>query len=494
MTSFTQHSQRSAQHSSIAIIGSGFSGTMVAVHLLRQASFPLTIYLIEANPAQFARGVAYSTDSACHLLNVPAANMSAFPKDPVHFLRWAKKKEAKGELNVPWQTESNTVTATSFLPRGAYGDYLVELLDNAEHNAVANGVYLERKIDKAVALRIEPKSVMIGLLNGEHLRVQKVVLALGNFPPGDPVIENPVFYQSPRYFSNPWQRGVLQALLKTTSCVLIGSGLTMVDWAITLSNAGYQGVIHTVSRRGVWPQEHKPHKPLAFSLDVHAKSPSVRAWLHEIRRYIRESDCDWRSVIDALRPSIGILWTSLSLVERRRFLRHVRVYWDNHRHRLPPVVAERLNELVRSGQLQKHTGRIFSYQETEQGVEVLIKQRGLATATTLSVSAVVNCSGAESNYRKLNNLFVTCLLSQQSIEPDPLALGLNVGSDGALIYSDGTHSECLYTLGPPQKGMLWETIAVPEIRVQAEQLANTLLTHLPNLTSTVEPLSQLETV
>jgi len=162
MTTLTHHSPISGNHLSIAIIGSGFSGTMVAVQLLRQARLPLTIYLIEANPAQFARGVAYSTDSACHLLNVPAANMSAFPDDPVHFLRWAKKKEAS-ELTAPWLTEINDINGTSFLPRRAYGDYLVELLNKTAQQAALLGVCLERKIAKAIELRIEPKGVMIGV-------------------------------------------------------------------------------------------------------------------------------------------------------------------------------------------------------------------------------------------------------------------------------------------------------------------------------------------
>jgi uncharacterized NAD(P)/FAD-binding protein YdhS len=70
------------------------------------------------------------------------------------------------------------------------------------------------------------------------------------------------------------------------------------------------------------------------------------------------------------------------------------------------------------------------------------------------------------------------LLSQQIIHPDALALGLDVGSDGALINYDGNISNCLFTLGPPQKGVFWETIAVPEIREQAEYLAKSLLASL----------------
>jgi uncharacterized NAD(P)/FAD-binding protein YdhS len=463
----------SDQSNRIAVIGSGFSGTMLAVQLLRKARIPLTIYLVEANPRQFARGLAYSTDSDCHLLNVPAANMSAFPDDPGHFLRWARTRE-KHLLNAPWVTE---ITGSTFLPRRAYGSYLFELLDKTERNA-ASGVCLEKKFDKATGLRIGPQGVTISLLSGECLQVQKAILAIGNFPPCDPVVDNPGFYQNPRYYGNPWKPDVLQALLKTEACLLVGSGLTMVDWAVTLGQSGYRGTIHAVSRRGLWPQVHRPSSPLAFSIDPQAPPPSVRAWLHEMRRHIRVSGCDWRSAVDALRPDTPLLWASLPPAERRRFLRHVRIYWDCHRHRLAPIVAERLKILLKSGQLQRHTGRILEYRQSGQGVDVSVRQRGQNRVATLSVDAVVNCSGSESNYRKLGSPLIGDLLGQQLIHPDPLALGLDVGPDGALLHRDGTASDCLYTLGPPQKGILWETIAVPEIREQAEQLAKTLLSGL----------------
>lgn len=457
----------------IAVIGAGFSGTLVAVQLLRQAACPLTVYLIEPNLRQFGRGLAYSTDQDCHLLNAPAANMSAFPGDPEHFLRWARTRE-KSLLNAPWVTE---VSGGTFLPRRAYGDYLFELLDKTERSAAA-GVRLEKKFVQAVDLRPGARSLTIGLRDGEQLKVQKAVLAVGNFPPRDPAVGSPDFYQSSRYYGNPWRPEALHSVLKTESCLLIGSGLTMVDWSVALDKAGYMGAIHVISRRGLWPLAHSPATPVSFRIDPDAAAPSVRRWLHELRRYIRVSACDWRAVVDALRPHTPALWASLPPAERRRFLRHARIYWDCHRHRLAPVVAERLDELLASGQLQRHTGRICEYRQTANAVDVIIRRRGQTGRHALRVDAVVNCSGSDSNYQDLESPLVGGLLEQQLIHPDPLALGLDVEANGALVHRDGTVSDCLFTLGPPQKGAFWETIAVPEIRVQAKQLAKTLLSSL----------------
>ncbi len=456
----------------IAIIGAGFSGTMAAAQLLRQADRPLTIHLLERAAERFGRGVAYSTSAACHLLNVPAGNMSAYPEDSDHFLRWAGT-QASSLIDPPWVT---AVAPESFLPRRAYGAYLRQLLDDAERQA-GQGVRLERVMQEAVGLDPESAGVRLRMAGGGTLVVDRVVLALGNFRPGNPAIANPSFYDGPHYHGDPWAPDLPQKVLRTQSCLLIGSGLTMVDWAIALSQVQYRGLIHAVSRRGLWPQPHARFAGVAFSLRTAGAVPRVRDWLHQIRRFIRTGRCDWRAVIDALRPSNQALWQSLSHPERRRFLSHLRPYWDCHRHRIAPVISARLNALIESGQLVRHVGRIRELRDEGVDVEVVIRERGNAATSLFRVGAVLNCSGSESDYRKLDSPLVQDLLARGLARPDPLRLGLDVDGDGALIGRHGVSSETLYTLGPPQKGILWETTAVPEIRVQAERLAASLLSH-----------------
>ena len=58
---------------------------------------------------------------------------------------------------------------------------------------------------------------------------------------------------------------------------------------------------------------------------------------------------------------------------------------------------------------------------------------------------------------------------------DPLRLGLDALPDGRLVGRDGQASSLLFTLGPPLRGVLWESTAIPEIRVQAAALARTWL-------------------
>lgn len=454
----------------IAIIGSGFSGSLVAAHLLKRGQRPLEITLFEKFPHQFGRGVAYGTTLDCHLLNVPAGNMSAFPDDPGHFLRWAQGKQ-DWIIDPPWVTE---VGPGSFLPRRCYGDYINELLNEAELKAAA-GVRLIRTSVKVSGALATQEGVLLQTADGAQLMADRVVLALGNFPPGDPYVAQPDFYESSRYHGNPWEPGLLVRVLETRSCLLIGGGLTMVDWVVALQQAGYQGRMHAISRRGLWPQAHASATPTAFSLDHESGVPSVRAWLRALRRHIRETGCDWRAAIDALRPVNQALWSRLPLAEKRRFLRHLRPWWDCHRHRLSPVIAGKLQQAFDSGQLTRHVGRILEYRDRADAVEVVIRPRGVDQPYEIEAEVVLNCSGSESDYRQLGSPLIKSLLDQGLIRPDALRLGLEVARDGALIQQDGEPSNWLFSLGPPEKGMLWETTAVPEIRGQAAALAERLL-------------------
>ena len=455
---------------SIVIVGAGFSGTLVAAQLLRQARSPLIITLVERDPARFNRGVAYGTHQRCHLLNVPAGKMSAYPDDPDHFLRWAQLHQSQ-LLNPPWVTR---IDAGTFIPRRFYGDYLHDVLNEAEALAQPD-VRLYRLVDKALRLQEKANGIQVSLESGLQVQADRVVFAAGNFPPGNPRLADPGFYDSPRYHGNPWATAVISDLLHTKACLLVGSGLTMVDWVMALRDANYGGTIHVVSRRGLWPQAHAAILPWEGELKL-GDTPSVLALLRVVRRAIRDTGADWRVVIDSLRPRVQGIWQGFSVKDRRRFLRHLRPYWDCHRHRLAPVIAQQLQLEQDAGRLYRHVGRVLAYQEGEGGtVKVTLQRRGQSDLENFHVNAVLNCSGSESDYRNLESPFVRTLLDDGLIRPDALSLGLDATPQGAVINHQGQPSAWFHTLGPPLKGILWETTAVPEIRVQALNLAMFLL-------------------
>ncbi|WP_306287180.1 FAD/NAD(P)-binding protein [Pseudomonas sp. MD195_PC81_125] len=155
----------------LVIIGAGFSGAVTAAQFLRRSPADVRVVLINRS-GTMARGLAYGTNSSLHLLNVPAGNMSADVDDPEHFLRYCQAKDP-------------AYTASSFVPRKIYGEYLTSVLDDAERHC-ASGVKLERIVAEVRSLQPRKTGAVVELANGQHIDAHQVVLAFGNFSPLDP--------------------------------------------------------------------------------------------------------------------------------------------------------------------------------------------------------------------------------------------------------------------------------------------------------------------
>ncbi|WP_341532059.1 FAD/NAD(P)-binding protein (plasmid) [Nostoc sp. UHCC 0302] len=457
----------------IAIVGGGFSGSLVATHLLKTASQPLTIKLIERSE-QIGKGIAYSTDTNCHLLNVSAGNMSAFAHDPGHLLRWLQHN--RDELTAFFSEEVN---ASTFIPRKVYGLYIQSVLAEAEATAPSD-VRLERLTDEVVGVQPEEKGAMISLRSGRCFAADKVVLALGNSPSVPPAIQNA--NNNDDYLRNAWSADALAELDADAPVLLIGTGLTMVDMVLSLSDRQHRGKIYAVSRRGLFPLKHQAAQPYPCFLTLENSPKSVRSWLRRLRAEVEVAATqgyDWRAVIDSLRPMNQKIWQKLPTEEQQRFLRHLTPYWDVHRHRIAPKVADVVTQMLDSGQLTIAAGRIREYQALPDGVAVTVCQRKSQTNNILHVQRVVNCTGVAADYRRSPHPLITDLRSQKLIRPNAIGLGLDTDTHGALYAVDGNVSMLLYTLGTPRKGDLWETIAVPELRGQAQELSKALLQSLP---------------
>ena len=460
----------------IAIIGGGFSGSMVATHLLQTATCPLNIKLIERN-SLVGRGVAYGTYSPYHLLNVPAGEISAFPNNPDHFLHWVQRQNYTIGNFV-----TTEVTANTFVPRQIYGAYVQATLDEAETTA-PDYVCLERINDEAIAIEPGTTGASVYLNSGQIIQADRIVLPLGNFPPTDPPLKERSFYKSSRYKSNAYSAEATCDLDPDDPVLLIGSGLTMVDLTLTLSQQGHRGKIYVVSRRGLLPHAHKEIAPILSFVSTDTAPKTIRALMRLVRQQVQTKATqgqDWRAVIKSLRPVTQDLWQALTLSEQQRFLRHVRPYWDIHRHRIAPLVAEVVDKLLSSGQLVVHAARIQAYHEDSHGVDVTLRARYTTDDIVLRVSRAINCTGPTSNYEKLEHPLVNNLRSQGLLCAHALKMGISTAANGALKDARGAASEALYTLGPTRLGDLWETIGVPDIREQAMALAIELLSGLEN--------------
>jgi uncharacterized NAD(P)/FAD-binding protein YdhS len=272
---------------------------------------------------------------------------------------------------------------------------------------------------------------------------------------------------------------VLTGLQPEDALLLIGSSLTMVDLAGSLVAQGHRGKIYVVSRHGLLPQPFDVNTPLYRPFHI---PPHISLSALEVFRFIRNeirtaiaAGYTWRSVLDAMRDEIPTIWQAFSLQEKKRFLRHIRPYWEVHRHRMPASSAILLDALKAQGQLEIIAASILDMQEEEQFARVTIK-RSIDTAPySIQVNRVINCTGPLADYSKIKLPLIQQMLADGLLTPDALRLGLETTSDGTLIGQDNSVVNGLFTLGPPRKGMSYESTALREIRQQAVELSDKLL-------------------
>ncbi len=455
-----------ADGTTIAVIGAGFSGTLLALHLLRRCPATTRVLLIERGPRHGA-GLAYGTLNPAHLLNVPAAKMSAFPDRPLHFLQWLQQRPAA-------DTGGEAPGPGTFAPRALYGAYLRSLLyDALQDPAQRNRLVLVR--DEVTGLELDAPTTCLRCAHGQPVQADLVVLATGNLPPCPIPVGDGSFFTTRFYRHDPWASDALADLAADAPVLLLGTGLSMVDATIALLEQGHRGPIQTVSRRGLLPYRHvsvPPPPPVAATYPTR-----LTALTRHIRGQARSAAAagsDWRAVVDAIRPFTADLWQALSVAERNRFLRHLRPWWDIHRHRMAGAIADRIDAARASGQLRVHAGRLQAFAIEQDTVLATIRPRGGGAPVTLSASRVINCTGPGIECGRLTDPLLLTLLRDGAVRPDPLGLGLDVALSGAVRAADGSLSRRVFAIGPLTRAAFWEMTAVPDIRGQCETLAQRL--------------------
>jgi len=447
----------------IAVVGGGASGTLTAVQLLRQAAMrelPLRITLIDA-AGRHGLGQAYSTSCPDHLLNAMAGQMSALPDDHDHLIRWAAASGAVDGL----------VTKTTFLPRQVYGQYLRDTLAAAEQLASSRS-RLTRISAEVVAIRPNRTGPALRLfLSVGHLDADVVVLATGNAPAQLP-FDAP---RTSRIITDPWRPGGLTGADDGSPVVIVGTGLTMLDLAVAITGASPRTTIHAVSRHGLLPRPHSgssPAAPKPMWLPVVARSTGqvrLRELMWQVRSVIAANPASWQTVMESLRPIVPGLWRRMPTGDKRLFLRHVARYWEVHRHLVPPPTASRIAELRCTGRLSVHHGRVVRVTEDGNRLRVLLDTG--SEAIELTAGWLINATGAGTDIAVAASPLLRDLFTTGLARPDPLGLGIDASAQGAVLDTTGLPSDVLYTLGPPLRGLWYETTAIPEIREQAAALA-----------------------
>lgn len=464
----------------IAVVGGGFSGSVCAAQILRQANATgrhVRVLLIERQ-GTIGEGLAYSTRELCHLLNVPAGRMSAWPDQPSDFLDWAKKRD-------------ENVKPGDFLPRQWYGEYVRERLAETAKKSLGVAEY-SVMFDEVRRLARHPSGGwMVNFARNSATHVDGVVLAIGHRPPHDTIGR---LWSGPRsrFISDPWRQFATSPVAPDQNVVVIGAGLTAIDAVLSLSQEPRTGVITLISRRGLVPQAHNPAgvtpldlKPLVAELTGSGNNGSGKLTARKLtkslvalaRKTVKEGG-DWRAVVDGVRPHTATLWQAMPACEREKFLYRVRPYWEIFRHRMAPGVAEAFDKLVKAGKVKIIAGAIASAQADDEMVRLYVRERGDDRMMELRTDWVVNCTGPTASNSAEANPAVGSLLVHGWVHRDELSLGLQTTHEGNAIDSKGATAPDLLIIGTLRKPMTWESTAVPELRQQAALAAEKVLDHV----------------
>jgi uncharacterized NAD(P)/FAD-binding protein YdhS len=454
----------------VAIIGGGASGTLTAAHLLRCATaggLRLHIALIDQH-GRHGQGVAYSTTHHDHLLNVMAGQMTALPDDPGHLVSWANAAGSDG-----FPAGSPRVTDTTFIPRSVYGRYLRDVLAATERQA-RPACRLTRITDEVVAIRrSEGNPALRVALAGSHLDADVAVLATGYSPAALPFDVPP----SGRVIADPWLPGALAGPLDSAagrSVVIVGTGLTMLDLAVAITAARPDVIVHAVSRHGLLPRTHQGIQPRvrqpawlpAMAMGTGPVQLAELMW--HMRADIAASGARWHDVMCSLRPFVPELWQRLTVADKQLFLRRLARYWEVHRHLAPPPTASRVTALRLAGRLKVHRGQA---RVVTSGRRLTIGVEAARNAVELNADWLINGTGPAPDITTAASPLLRSLFRDGLARPDPLRLGIDAMPDGSVLDAAGSPSSALFTLGPPLRGLWYETTAIPEIRVQAAALA-----------------------
>jgi uncharacterized NAD(P)/FAD-binding protein YdhS len=434
----------------VVVIGAGFSGVAAAAALVSRKNAP-RVTLIERD--KFGGGLAYGTKDPAHLLNVRASNMSAYADKPHDFAHWLEAKTRAGP--------------TAFASRARYGAYVQDVLKRAQRRAMFGGG-LKRVRGEAVSLSAGSGWWHVKLASGKEIEANSVVLALGNQQSSTPR----VFDEANVPVINPWDAKALNGIGRG-DVLLLGAGLTMIDVALSLSSRSKTQTIYALSRRGQIPRLHldPPRPPPQGAPQLPANLSDA---LHEFRREVRamaERGEPWQLAVDRMRAATPALWRALPLETQQRFLRHLRVWWDVHRHRTAPEVAERAQALQRDVKLRVLAGEIVSAEKKGRAFELYHRQRGSMVRHRLEVAAIVNCTGSNADLSRSTDPLIAQMLADGIARAHPNGLGLDLDADGRVLDARGQVQGSVHAIGPITQGAFWESTAVPEIRARAAAIA-----------------------
>ena len=450
----------------VAIVGAGFAGIACASALVRRNP-ALNIVLLDP-AAQLPAGLPFAGARPEHLLNVRADQMSLDSAQPLHFCDYLGKHDRAqyGDLG-------SVAIGEVFAPRALYCDYVRAVFKQAQHDAAAAGGQVKQvRVQVGEITRVNQHYLIFGKPGDDdaddvvQIGAPHVILALG-------AGEYKSMIKHPLWHVGPWRLNELPAHTPGDTALIIGSGLTGIDSAQTLHRLGWRGAIKMLSPNARLPAANFERAlaiwQLAPDFVQHCQTP--RQFLQALRAELaraRAVGIDWRAVLNALRSITTEIFLAWTPRQRTSVLRRAGSLWGMHRHRMPPSVAALIHALQFSGKLSLVSGRFIDVTVcTASALQVRVSAGvGGGAESTQDYALVIDARGP--NYRTADWPVVTKLINAGLLKASLTGFGL-------LVDVDGRAGQQIYALGVLTYGERLETMAVPEIRQQAERIAELII-------------------
>lgn len=443
-------------------MGGGASATLLLAQLSIQlhalSTNPINIYIVD-NSQAFTVGIAYSIEHPSFVLNVAANRMGAFPDKPEDFYQWLIDYPALWR-NLHADFKTIEFQSTDFVPRMIYGAYLRWVFDQAIARSHSKNISTHRVVARVTKINPINNSKRLQVIIGsdEVLIADTVIFATGN------AHQNHQHLVGTHIFSSPYCNHFLrQDWSNTKDVIVLGSGLSMVDAIQYITQQGYQGKFHLLSRHGLIPLPHLSDHHAKEAPDFLARNlTTAKKIIKNIRNQIStntQNSINWQASINALRPHTNRLWLSLTDPERKK-LRRFLPWWNVVRHRIPVDAYEALKKLQQTGRLTITKGDV---KKAESDGEYFLLQLNNKTLFIKAEKMVV-CSGYQYESEYLSNFLGKLLKPQDQLQKDLMNCDFKISN---------THP--IYAVGPCLAGVLFETTSIHDIRQQALHIAEAKL-------------------
>jgi uncharacterized NAD(P)/FAD-binding protein YdhS len=452
----------------IAVIGGGFTGLAFVIHVIRAsqqapdgvAAPRLQFDLVERS-AELGRGMAYSTRDPLHRINVPSDRMSLFGDDPTHATRWLIEHDSLD----PGSTDQS---GAHYVSREHYGAYILATLSDMLA-AAGDRVKLTHWQANATAIRPRSTGYEVPLDTGEVLVAERVALCIGHAPPAPPCRISEAALRDPGLIVNPWALRAFDSIPSDASVLIVGTGLTMADCAVSLLARDHRGPITAISRRGLLAQPHGIFSDAADFLDEAPPPQTARRLLRMLRDRIArdENRIGWQPAVDALRFDLRRIWAALPQQEKHRVIQRLLPFWDVHRFRVAPQVHAALQEAIDSKRIAIETLGIAGIERTDEGLLATLRQAGGKTEQR-TFDRIVFCTGPARNIAA--NPLIRSLLDTAQARLDETGTGIDVDLHSQIRDHDGALAPGLFAFGPITRGTFGEMTGAPDIARHLENV------------------------